>query len=248
MRPFAARGSGLPSAWWVMSLAAALRADHSGSALPSHPARRLPQKLLRFAYRSPGQNCRGRSPTPHSPKTRELPPRRQSLQQRVVGPPCPLQSALVPARSTAASRRKTAAYHRFQRRPCSPTPQRAEDQGRGKLARGRLGPTPQAPAQARRGRNPQRPKPPMRQVRNESSPSSCTDSYPGTRRRRSFYPQAARGRGLPSRSCARCHGPPSPFGLRRDSLLCAPRREGWWAVRGSNPRPSRCKRDALPLS
>ncbi len=22
----------------------------------------------------------------------------------------------------------------------------------------------------------------------------------------------------------------------------------WWAVRGSNPRPSRCKRDALPLS
>ncbi|CAA7625807.1 hypothetical protein MTBUT4_70118 [Magnetospirillum sp. UT-4] len=39
-------------------------------------------------------------------------------------------------------------------------------------------------------------------------------------------------------------------GVHRNRVAAPEGRPGldWWAVRGSNPRPSRCKRDALPLS
>ena len=47
-----------------------------------------------------------------------------------------------------------------------------------------------------------------------------------------------RTEGLPSRSCARGKGPPSPFGLRRDSLLCACAQRR--LVRSRGLEPPRC--------
>ena len=58
------------------------------------------------------------------------------------------------------------------------------------------------------------------------------------------------GDGLPSRSSKHSrevvHRSPSSFYFDAAAfvLRCAPN-EGWWALRDSNPRPTRCKRDAL---
>src|SRR5437763_7486643 len=64
---------------------------------------------------------------------------------------------------------------------------------------------------------------------------------------------------LPPSYSAPLFSPPSPFGLRRGSLrsftpniqaglptVARKASEGWWAVTGSNRRPLRCKRSALP--
>ncbi len=42
--------------------------------------------------------------------------------------------------------------------------------------------------------------------------------------------------------------PPAPAVREGAQSEANCRRDIWWAVRGLNPRPPRCKRDALPLS
>ena len=51
--------------------------------------------------------------------------------------------------------------------------------------------------------------------------------------------------GLSSRSSRRSWFWPACVALRHGSLRFTSFSEGWWALRDSNPRPPRCKRDAL---
>ena len=85
-------------------------------------------------------------------------------------------------------------------------------------------------------------------VRVSERPSRDRHSPPGSRRRTTSSRPVANGRGV---------GPPGCLGGQLGGHRCTPRPvgagvptdgRGRWAQRGSNPRPPRCKRGALPLS